>query len=230
LPPRGQTLVRELDEGLITPPVILEESIREKCVYIVSDNEMRTVTMGYVGGDNKWFSYMYNMYVDCIGNDRFDLKKCAEQVMWEVGVDKQKVNKCIEDSFENYQQNGLQGYNQMIETDAQESRFIGFTMHPAVTINGAIYRGDLDGADIFSAICNAFKSKDSRPSYCSRDFDIQVKLGAIEDLMPPMYKNATMTNVALALFAIISINCCLLLAYRKWNKDNTQKEIEMQVE
>jgi hypothetical protein len=46
----------------------------------------------------------------------------------------------------------------MIETDAQESRFIGFTMHPAVTINGAIYRGDLDGADIFSAICHSFKN------------------------------------------------------------------------
>jgi hypothetical protein len=60
----------------------------------------------------------------------------------------------------------------MIETDAQESRFIGFTMHPAVTINGAIYRGDLDGADIFAAICNAFNSKDNRPPYCNRDFDI----------------------------------------------------------
>ena len=106
LPPRGQTLVSELDQGLITPPVILEESIREKCVFEVSDNEMRTVTLGLLGGDNKWFSYMYNMYVDCIGNDRFDLKECAEKVMWEVGIDKKKVNKCIQDSFENYQENG----------------------------------------------------------------------------------------------------------------------------
>ena len=62
--------------------------------------------MGYVGGDNKWFSYMYNMYLDCIGSDRFDLKACAERVMWEVGIDKDKVNTCINGSFENFEENG----------------------------------------------------------------------------------------------------------------------------
>jgi len=34
----------------------------------------------------------------------------------------------------------------------------GISIHPAITINGQIYRGDLDGYDVFRAICSSFAS------------------------------------------------------------------------
>jgi len=50
-----------------------------------------------------------------------------------------------------------------------EDKFIaevyGVSVHPSITINGQLYRGDLDGEDIFRAICSSFNGN-YRPYQC----------------------------------------------------------------
>jgi len=131
---------------------------------------------------------MYNFYMDCVGGAPADLVKCSENVMWKAGADVKAVEECVKESFVTYDRDGYESDNKYLEEDAEKARFAGFTRHPAVTINKALYRGDLDGIDIFSAICSSF-SKKNRPKYCNRDFDIQVRMGKIDDLNVPIQRN-----------------------------------------
>ena len=59
-----------------------------------------------------------------------------------------------------------------LKADSDEMKKLGITHNPAITINGSLYRGDLDGPDIFEAICSTFKSRKLRPNYCNKTFDI----------------------------------------------------------
>jgi hypothetical protein len=89
--------------------------------------------------------------------------------------------------------------------------------NPAITINGAIYRGDLNGPDIFKAICSTFKPK-NKPKYCDRKFDIASVLGQEIDLAPINMdpRTAQKIHFFLAVLVIIAINACLLYYYRQY--------------
>jgi hypothetical protein len=48
------------------------------------------------------------------------------------------------------------------------------SIHPAITINGQIYRGDLTGEDIFRAVCASFAS--FKPLQCLQEFNVSEQL------------------------------------------------------
>ncbi len=52
---------------------------------------------------------------------------------------------------------------------------LGVFMHPSITINNVTYRGDLNGYDIFRAVCAGFKDQ---PYVCKSDnvFDSIAKI------------------------------------------------------
>jgi len=83
---------------------------------------------------------------------------------------------CVDDSFgeteADFKKLGLDADNQLLKKDANEIKRLGIYHNPAITINDSLYRGDLDGQDIFEAICSTFKSRVLRPKYCDRTFDI----------------------------------------------------------
>jgi hypothetical protein len=61
--------------------------------------------------------------------------------------------------------------NTLLFEDQLYAQVYGVSHHPALTINGQIYRGDLAGYDIYRAICASFYPT-NRPEECSKDYDI----------------------------------------------------------
>ena len=47
--------------------------------------------------------------------------------------------------------------NKILREDRQWANTMGVFMHPSITINNVTYRGDLNGYDIFRAVCAGFK-------------------------------------------------------------------------
>jgi len=78
-------------------------------------------------------------------------------------VDVAAVQRCVDNSFED-PRNETSG-NELLFEDKLIAEVYGISHHPALTINGQIYRGDLTGYDVFRAVCASFLSKD-RPKTC----------------------------------------------------------------
>jgi hypothetical protein len=50
-----------------------------------------------------------------------------------------------------------------LKEDKEWASNLGIFMHPSVTINNVTYRGDVNGYDIFKAVCAGFKDS---PDIC----------------------------------------------------------------
>jgi hypothetical protein len=99
----------------------------------------------------------------------------------------------------------------------------GVSIHPAITINGQIYRGDLTGYDVFRAICASF-TQGFRPYECLQEFDIQRELGnAREAFRQPSGVNPAM--IVVSLVAVILLNGGLIYACRRWQQKKTNKRV-----
>jgi protein-disulfide isomerase len=72
-------------------------------------------------------------------------------------LDIDEIHSCVTNSFKEPGNN--QTDNQLYFQDKLLAEVYGVSIHPAVTINGQIYKGDLDGEDIFRAICASFTSR-----------------------------------------------------------------------
>lgn len=53
-----------------------------------------------------------------------------------------------------------------MKEDRHWSQKLGIILHPAITINNITYRGDINGWDVFRAICAGFKDQ---PEECKGD-------------------------------------------------------------
>jgi len=115
--------------------------------------------------------------------------------------------------------------------DTKERKKLGIVHNPAITINGAIYRGDLNGPDIFKAICSTFKPK-KRPKYCDAKFDIATVLGHEIDLLPKNWDPRTVKEIHIIfmILVIVAVNACLLYAYRRYQKKQMSSDVELHVQ
>ena len=105
------------------------------------------------------------MRIDCTHGKEGITTWCSDDVMKAVGVDVSAVDRCVDNSFEQAR-NETSG-NELLFEDKLIAEVYGISRHPALTINGQIYRGDLTGYDVFRAVCASFFSKD-RPPTCDR--------------------------------------------------------------
>ena len=72
-----------------------------------------------------------------------------------MGINEEQVTKCIRASFVT-DENGVITDNYILRQDRQWSNTLGVFMHPSITINNVTYRGDINGYDIFRAVCAGF--------------------------------------------------------------------------
>lgn len=64
------------------------------------------------------------------------------------------IEECV---VKSYQKPGKkESVNSFLQEDRDWSRKAGLAWHPAVTINNYTYRGDMDGEDLFHAICAGY--------------------------------------------------------------------------
>lgn len=85
-----------------------------------------------------------------------------------VGLDIDAVERCFASQF---QQNGKTTTIRLLEEDREWAKKLGIVLHPSVTINNITYRGELEGFDIFKAICAGFLDQ---PDVCKGDKVFQI--------------------------------------------------------
>lgn len=64
-----------------------------------------------------------------------------------------------------------QSDNRILREDREWAKKLGIVLHPAISINNITYRGDINGFDVFKAICAGFFDQ---PDICKGDnvFDV----------------------------------------------------------
>ncbi len=67
----------------------------------------------------------------------------------------EEVEKCTRASFVT-DESGTISDNNILKEDRFWSAENGVFMHPSITVNNITYRGDLNGYDIFRAVCAGF--------------------------------------------------------------------------
>lgn len=72
-------------------------------------------------------------------------------------------------SFEKIGKNHTDNY--LLNGDKLLAEIYGVSLHPSITINGQIYKGELNGIDIFRAICASFGGG-FKPYECLSEFDV----------------------------------------------------------
>lgn len=85
-----------------------------------------------------------------------------------VGLDIDAVDRCFASQF---QQNGKITTIKLLDEDRDWAKKLGIVLHPSVTINNITYRGELEGFDIFKAICAGFLDQ---PDVCKGDKVFQI--------------------------------------------------------
>lgn len=82
-------------------------------------------------------------------------EQCALKIMKKVGLDSDKVSKCLLESFTSDNE-GRVTSNVLLAMDKYWADEFGIFLHPSVTVNNITFRGDLNGYDVFRAICAGF--------------------------------------------------------------------------
>lgn len=99
-------------------------------------------------------------------------------------------------------------------------------------INNYTYRGDLDGYDIFKAICSSYRINE-KPQFCDDNFNLQDLLGHKEDFV----QGTTLVHsykfeqfmVAMAIMCVLLFNLVMLYYFRKWSNQSIKRRMEQDV-
>ena len=99
-------------------------------------------------------------------------------------------------------------------------------MHPALTINKQLYKGQFDPQDLTHAICAGFLE---RPAHCRRDY-IKDYLNDREKWNIPEYGNPIATEILYIGVLICIVNCGVLYYCKKKSSSSmVQSEVNTAV-
>jgi len=135
----------------ISDKALMLENLRSKCVF-----ETTKVKSQADDDDLRFFNYLYNMRHDCVFENKELNSWCANDVMHALKIDTAEVDVCMQNSFKSPSDYSTD--NMLLYQDKLLAEVYGMSRHPALTINGQIYRGDMTGYDVFKAICSSFQS------------------------------------------------------------------------
>ena len=118
-----------------------------------------------------FFNYLHNTRTTCFEGGMLNkalevevsaskVKKCVQRQIENLGVDFWEVDSCVKNQFKTPGNN--QTDNTLFFNDKLLAETYGISIHPSITINGQIYKGDLTGYDVFRAVCASY-TPDFRP-------------------------------------------------------------------
>lgn len=193
---------------------MLEESLRERCLY-------QSLVDNYSVNQNftHWFLYAVRFLERCNEWDTFT-GDCSYGVMKTLGIYTVPVEKCF---TENLKRRKIAFF----EEDREVSKQIGVVMHPAVTINNITFRGEIDGVNVFKAICAGFLEQ---PLICKGDslFAFLAREGT-GGLVNRHFNVARVVHIVVAVIMVVVINLLALFMYRKYQKRRVNEELQLQV-
>ena len=145
----------DVNKGLSGGDVV-EEGLRRQCIH-------KTYGEPGLGNGYEWWSYVAHFSRNCGGADDFVSRRCIENAFKEAGIDKSKIDDCIQNS------GGLDKFNNTILEEELRSS-VGVVVFPTMRVNGIELRGSINGPNVFGAICSAFEEND-QPAICQKCLD-----------------------------------------------------------
>ena len=108
VPPNNNAYATNSDNVSFTNTDIIEENLRQKCVFnlIEEDITLNTIknninqtneTNSII--NNRYYKYMTYFYKNCYLKNKFN-KDCSYDIIQKIGIDKQTIDNCVEDSFD----------------------------------------------------------------------------------------------------------------------------------
>lgn len=199
---------------------ILHESLRQRCVYEVTSEEDQ-------GTAQKWFQYIVAYVDSCIDQAIFG-EECAVAQMKRIGINHEKVSKCVQESFVRDKE-GKVVDNTILREDAEYASSLGLFIYPSVTINNITYRGDINGYDVFRAVCAGFQTQ---PDLCKGDNIFN--LIKVLDISSPIsnrqrHHGIKGLHVLIAIVVVMVINCGALYLYRRHQRQKVNEQLQLQV-
>jgi hypothetical protein len=188
---------------------ILMESLRQRCIYEVVSKEDPD------GSLQKWFDYTVGFLDNCMDKTIFG-SDCSYAQIKNTGINYDEVRKCVEGSFVR-RGDGLIIDNTILAEDTNWAKNLGIFLHPSVTINNITYRGDINGYDVFRAICAGFSSQ---PDVCKGQniFNTVAKLDqTTSSSSRPRPSHIQGHHILLAIVVVMILNFGALYLYRRYN-------------
>jgi hypothetical protein len=142
----------DLDEGLSGADVIAE-SLRRLCVW---------KEYGSDGIGMEYWNYVNEFLFRCDDQPEFFISDtCIKDAMDHAGVEKHKIDACMQDS------GGLEddNLNQVLEQELAAREASGVVIVPSFYVNSAPLRGAMNIPEVFEAICAGYRSG-SEPDVC----------------------------------------------------------------
>ena len=156
----GLYCIRPGKLGITDGSLIVLESIRQKCIYNIANNQNKI--------DNFW-KYMTNFHDNCILRENNFNQICSNDAINTAQVSLDSVNRCLYDSFEatSYEKENTQyqkiSRNTILDKEFEMRKQFLISRVPSLTINGRIYIGSWKPNYVFEAICAALTKK---PEVC----------------------------------------------------------------
>ena len=134
--------------------LMVVESLRRQCIWHIHGS--------FDGVGELWWDYVEQWMLQCTKSHYSVV--CAEKVFEEVGVDRQQVNKCMEDSGDFWTDAGNIFMDDALDAKIQDDIYVA----PTAMVNGAALRGRLTYGSMLSAICWALPDGQDKPAICSK--------------------------------------------------------------
>ena len=213
----------------VTDEGVLWETLYGRCLHeTVKDKEPDLLS---------FFNYLYNVRNTCFKNSFLgfenndmvsmeNIKQCARDQIAQVGVNERDVEQCVDNSFK------IAGNNQtdniLFYKDKTLAEIYGMSIHPAITINGQIYRGDLTGEDIFRAVCASFAS--FKPLQCLQEFNVSEQLSLHNSVKEFVKPSTGRWPLIICLVLAVIFNFGVVYLYRQCQTKQQEQEMQTQVQ
>ncbi|XP_044393739.1 vacuolar-sorting receptor 3 isoform X2 [Triticum aestivum] len=135
---------------------VVVENLRQLCVFNVA-NEIKKPWI--------WWDYVTDFHIRCPMKEKKYNKKCAETVVKSLGLEMQKIDKCMGDPNDDSDHPLLK-----MEQDSQIGKGSrgDVTILPTLVVNNRQYRGKLGRKAVLKAICAGFEET-TEPNVCLSD-------------------------------------------------------------
>ena len=163
----GLYCIRPGKLGIVDGSLIVTESIKQKCLYNIANNQDNNFEKFY-----KFISYFYD---NCVSKENFN-QVCSDDAINNAGFDLNKINQCLYDSFsctvyEKQNQQYQKIYkNKILDKEYEERKQYLISRVPSITINGRLYVGSWNPQFVFEALCASLIRK---PEACYTEGNFQ---------------------------------------------------------
>lgn len=194
--------------GPATGANVVQEDLRQICIFQLYPE--------------KWWDYMKKFDITC-NIDLQVVEECSNNLMTSLEIDKSRIKKCFEESFVKTGKdlNIFIDENNLLKKERTLFLQNGIQFWPSVSINNETFKGNLEGDQIFEAVCSKFNKY---PEYCYEIMGVTIN-EELEGISVP--KLVILVLITLILFFLFLVFCYRTYLKRMFHREMGPKVSEM---